>query len=349
MNQPFERRVIEGRVHVRTPAYRRPELLRRALQSLQSQTWSDWVCDVFDDDPQRSGAAVCSALNDERIRYYANAPQRFASRNIDACFDRSNPHGAEFFFVLEDDNYVFDTFIAENIALSRHESVELILRNQVIDYDLTGRGREVSSFGILERTYREGRQAASDIRLGALSGIGVSNGALFWSVRAKSDLEIGIPCNASLQEYLRTLAISDDTYVALTPLAAWASNGEATTRNLGDKAGYLKRELALKRAIQRVRRRIWETTDRLDRRELLAGRKLQASPETIAENFDKALILTATPGARRPVHRVNAILRGLLILIAGRIEPGLEVYIASKPDVSTVSRAPSSTDGPPLR
>lgn len=349
MNPSLERPLTEGRVHVRTPTYRRPELLKRALQSLQSQTWSDWVCDVFDDDPQCSGESVCSGLGDARIHYHANAPQRFASRNIDACFDRSNPHGAEFFFVLEDDNYVFDGFIAENIALSRRESVELILRNQVIDYDLTGKGREVSAFGILERTYREGRQAASDIRLGALSGIGVSNGALFWSVRAKSDLEIGMPCNASLQEYLRTLAISDDAYVALTPLAAWASNGETTTRNLGDRAGYLKRELALKRAIQRVRRRIWETTAPLDRGELLAGRKLQASPETIAENFAKALIFQATPGARPPLHRVNAILRGLLILIAGRIEPGLEAYIASKPDASTVSRAPSSTDGPPLR
>lgn len=349
MNQPSERPIVEGRVHVRTPAYRRPELLRRALQSLQSQTWTDWVCDVFDDDPQRSGEAVCAALKDKRIRYHANAPQRFASLNIDACFDRSNPHGAEFFFVLEDDNYVFDAFIAENIALCRRENVDIILRNQVIDYDLTGKGRDASVFGILERTYREGRQAASDIRLGALSGIGVSNGALFWSVAAKSDLEIGIACNASLQEYLRTLAISDDTYVALTPLAAWASNGEATTRNLGDKAGYLKRELALKRAIQSVRRRIWRTTDRLDRRELLAGRKLQASPEVLAENFAKALIFTATPGARHPMYRVNALLRGLLILIAGRIEPGLDAYIGSKPDVSPVSRAHPLTDGSPPR
>lgn len=73
----------------------------------------------------------------------------------------------------------------------------------MIDYDLTGKGREVSAFGILERTDREGRQAASDIRLGAVSGIGVSDEALFWSVRAKSDLEIGIPYDASLQEYLR--------------------------------------------------------------------------------------------------------------------------------------------------
>lgn len=319
--------VVRGRVHVRTPAYRRPDLLERSLRSLLSQTWTDWVCDVFDDDPDQGASAVCARLADPRIRYSPNTPQKFASKNIDSCFSAKNPHQAEFFFVLEDDNYVFDDFMAENIALCRDEGVEVILRNQVVDYDLTGAGRNVSNFGILESTYRSGRQSAETIRLGAIAGIGVSNGALFWSVRARTRFEIGTPCNASLQEYLRTLAIADDAYVALTPLAAWAANGEQTTRNLGDQAGYLKRELDLKRAIQRLRRRIWRLTGPSARRDLLDGRALAAKPAVVADNLAKALIFAPVAGAKAPIRHPQSIARGLLIALAGRTGVPVARYI----------------------
>ncbi len=322
--------VVRGRVHVRTPAYRRPALLERSLRSLLSQSWTDWVCDVFDDDPDQGARAVCARLADPRIRYSPNTPQRFASKNIDSCFSAENPHHAEFFFVLEDDNYVFDKFIAENIALCRDQAVEVVLRNQVVDYDLTGAGRNVSDFGILESTYRDGRQSAETIRLGAIAGIGVSNGALFWSVRAKTRFEIGSPCNASLQEYLRTLAIADDCYVALTPLAAWAANGEQTTRNLGDRAGYLKRELDLKHAIQQVRRRIWRLTGPSGRRDLLDGRALAAKPAVVAENLAKALILAAVAGAKAPIRHPQSIVRGVVIALAGRTDRSVARYIADR-------------------
>ncbi len=40
-----------GLVHIRTPTYKRPAALKRALQSMIAQTWENWVCDVYDDDP----------------------------------------------------------------------------------------------------------------------------------------------------------------------------------------------------------------------------------------------------------------------------------------------------------
>lgn len=333
MTERRESGVIRGRVHVRTPTYRRPALLERCLRSLQAQTATDWICDVFDDDPNQSGRAVCERLDDARIRYAPNRPQRFASRNIDCCFSDRNPHGAEFFFVLEDDNYVFDTFIAENVALARRENVEVVLRNQVVDYDLTGAGRDISEFGILEGTYREGRQPAETIRLGALAGIGVSNGALFWSVRSRSTLEIATPCNASLQEYLRTLTIADDVYVALTPLAAWAANGEQTTRNLGDRATYLKREFDLKRAIQRIRRRIWRTTGAGGRRDLIEGRALAVPADVVADNLAKALIFAPSHGAAGASRRLRAVLRGFAIALAGRVDAETAAFIDGHPCV----------------
>ena len=324
---PQAQPVVKGRVHVRTPTFRRPQLLERCLRSLLTQTWTDWVCDVFDDDPDEGGRAVCRRLNDPRIHYVPNRPQKFASANIDACFSQANPHGAEYFFVLEDDNYVFDEFMSENIALCRREGVELVLRNQVVDYDLSGNGRDVSSFGILEGAYRPGLQSAQTIRFGALGGIGVSNGALFWSVRAQTDLEIKIPCNASLQEYLRTLVIVDRTFVALEPLAAWAANGPGTNRNLGDRAGYLKRELDLKRAIQRIRRRIWDRAEPSERRALLEGRILATNPADITDNLARALI-PARPGRQTCLGGwATAYLRGLVVRSVGRTDTALDQFI----------------------
>lgn len=323
--------IVTGLVHVRTTAYKRPELLERCLRSLIAQTWPHWVCDVYDDDPDQGARRVCDDLGDARIRYAPNSVQKFASRNIDACFSSHNPHRAEFFFVLEDDNYVFDAFMAENIALCRRHGVEVVLRNQVVDYDLSGRGQQVSAYGVLDAAYREGVQTAETVRLGALPGIGVSNGGVFWSARARTDFEIGFACNASLQEYLRTFAVVDDAYVALEPLAAWASNGEQTTRNLGDRASYLKRELDLKRAVQTLRREIWRTTSPEGRAATLRGERLPARPRILAEALRKALITGRVKGARLPFHRALALtLRGVLIASAGRVDPEVRAFLASR-------------------
>lgn len=323
--------IVSGLVHVRTTAYKRPELLERCLRSLTAQTWADWVCDVYDDDPEQGARLVCDSLGDARIRYTPNRVQKFASRNIDACFTSDNPHRAEFFFVLEDDNYVFDDFMAANIALCRRHGVEVVLRNQVVDYDLSGRGRRMSTFGVLDAVYPEGVQTGETIRLGALPGIGVSNGGVFWSARARTDFEIGFACNASLQEYLRTFAIVDDAYVALEPLAAWASNGEQTMRNHGDRAGYLKRELDLKRAIQTLRREIWRTTSKAGRAALLRGERLPARPSVVAEALRKALIAERVEGARVSLREtVTLTLRGLLIATAGHVDPELRMFLARR-------------------
>ena len=123
-----------GLVHIRTPTYKRPAALRRALQSMIDQTWPLWVCDVFDDDAEESGRAVVESLGDARIRYRANSPQLFASRNIDQCFSALNPHRAEYFCVVEDDNFILPDFCAANIALMQEQGVEIVLRNQLIEH-----------------------------------------------------------------------------------------------------------------------------------------------------------------------------------------------------------------------
>jgi len=48
--------------------YRRPALLPRALNSLLSQTFTDWVCELHNDAPEDDGPSqLLNKINDPRI------------------------------------------------------------------------------------------------------------------------------------------------------------------------------------------------------------------------------------------------------------------------------------------
>ena len=319
-----------GLVHIRTPTYRRPTALRRALQSMIDQTWPHWVCDVFDDDPDQAGRAVVASLGDARIRYSANRPQLFASRNIDQCFSAENPHGAEYFCVVEDDNFILPDFCAANIELAQHQRVEIVLRNQLIEYASGTPQARLGATGVLDELYTEGRYSASDFRLSLLAGIGVSNGGLFWSVRAISPLEIQHACTATLQEYLRTYSIAEPVYVAMTPLAVWAENAEQTTRNAELASGYLRRELDLKRAVQTLRRNVWMQASAEQRARFMTDPRFAAPASTRAIHVGKALIGQALTGHVSTIEAVRLRLRGLMIRLLGRVTPELRRFLVSR-------------------
>lgn len=322
-------------VHIRTPTYKRPVALRRALQSLIDQSWPHWVCDVYDDDPDAGGRAVCAELGDARIRYTHNVPQLFASKNIDHCFTAENPHGADYFCVVEDDNFLLPGFIEENIALCRKEGVAIVLRNQLIEHASGTPQAHLSRNGVLDGLYREGRYEGSEVRMSMLAGIGVSNGGLFWSRRARSALEIQYPCTATLQEYLRTYSIQEPVYVAMTSLAVWAENAEQTTRNAELKAGYLRRELDLKRSVQALRRRVWAEATPAERRAFLTSARFAAPVDERARNVAKALISQPLAGHVPPGDAWRLRLRGVLIRLLGRVTPDFRRFVQSRAQLLT--------------
>jgi len=317
-------------VQVRTPTYKRPDALRRCLESLQQQTWQNWVCDVYDDDPEGSAKTVCEELGDPRIFYNHNRPQRFASCNIDQCFSRDNPRDADYFCVAEDDNFILPGFMEENIALCAREGVTVILRNQFMEYASGTSDARLSDFGILDRRLTEGRYEPDLFRMSLIPGIGVSNGGLFWSRSAKSDLEIGYPCNVTLQEYLRTFTIIDDIYVAMKPLAVWAQNGTQTTRDLGDRASYLRRELNLKRGIQMLQREAWQLAGENRRRAFLDTDRFRHDRRDRAQALVKALIPVRVGDALTWREKLELSARGLLIRTVGTPEDQLANFIASR-------------------
>jgi hypothetical protein len=315
------RELSAGLVHIRTPTYRRPAALRRALESMIAQSWHDWICDVYDDDPAQSGRAVCEALGDARIRYTHNAPQLFASRNIDACFSARNPHGADYFCVVEDDNFILPDFCAENIALCRTHDVEIVLRNQLVELASATKRARLSEYGVLDDLFREGLYEAMQFRLSLLTGIGVSNGGMFWSRKVRSQLEIGYGCTATLQEYLRTYAIAEPVYVAMTPLAVWAENAEQTTRNAELKSSYLRRELDLKRSVQALQRQAWYDASPAQRAGFLTNPLFAASPAVRAGGVIKALLASGGGGHLRAGEALRLFGRGLAIRALGRVTP----------------------------
>lgn len=317
-------------VHFRTPTYKRPEALRRALESMIAQTWPRWICDVYDDDPSEAGRYVVAALGDKRIRYMPNKPQLFASRNIDHCFTAENPHGAEFFCVVEDDNFLMPTFCAANIALARRESVEIVLRNQLIEHASGTLSASVGTTGVLDDLFTDGLFEADEFRLALLAGIGVSNGGLFWSVRARSLLEIQYACTATLQEYLRTYSIVEPVYVAMEPLAVWAENAEQTTRNAELSAGYLRRELDLKRAVQALRQMVWNEISPEQRDGFMHNPRFAAPIDVRAGHVGKALIGQGLAGHVSRLDALRLRARGVMIRALGRLTPDFDQFVASR-------------------
>ena len=122
-------------VHFRTPTYRRPDTLLRTLQSKQGQTVDHWVCDVYDNDPEHSARDVVQSLGDARVRWTPNPEPLPPAANIDRCYTRKNPHDAEWFCSVEDDDYILPTFVQENIELAEMSGARIVLRNQIIELD----------------------------------------------------------------------------------------------------------------------------------------------------------------------------------------------------------------------
>ena len=275
-------------------------------------------------------ASVVLAASDPRITHIQNTKQKFASCNIDQCFTRDNPHCADYFCVVEDDNYILPTFIDDNIRACETEGVEIVFRNQLIEFASGTDRAYLSDFGILDKKLAEGRFYPENFRLSLLADIGVSNGGLFWSRNAQTDLEIGFDCSATLQEYLRTFSIAEPIYVAMEPLAVWAENGERTTRDLGLGAGYLRRELNLKRSIALLQKAAWRRGKREDKSNFLENTLFAYSKEARARGLVKSHIRLNVGTALPFREKIWLFYRGALIRILGRPEAGVKPFILER-------------------
>lgn len=117
------------RVYLST--FRRPQLLSRAVNSLLQQTFSDWVCELHNDDPCDSAPGEFIArIGDKRITVI-NHKENLGAKRIFNLFFKSVSEA--FFSLLEDDNWWEPQFLEKMIDfMSAYPQVQIAWANMRI-------------------------------------------------------------------------------------------------------------------------------------------------------------------------------------------------------------------------
>jgi hypothetical protein len=181
-------------------------MLRRAVKSLQAQTYPHWRAEVFDDSCSSTSRDVIQSIADDRISYVRN-PQKFgAAGNIDQCFSPVRASGGDYGCLLEDDNFWLPDFlslIANHIGKDRGE---LILANQRINEE--GVGLRTPSETTRGEWFSAGNVKPLDLRARLFLMEGLSNGGLVWRLGGETDLRVGSSVQEpGLQEVCRSLLV----------------------------------------------------------------------------------------------------------------------------------------------
>ena len=138
-----------ARVKVYVPTFRRHTMLPRAIRSLQEQTFTDWRCEVHNDDPEDGfPAAHVAGLQDDRIVVVNHSQRLGGAATMNAFYA---PVQEEFVSILEDDNWWEPEFLHEMIsAAAKHQDVTVFWSNMKIwreepDGSFTFTGRTVNA------------------------------------------------------------------------------------------------------------------------------------------------------------------------------------------------------------
>ena len=119
------------KVRVYLLTYRRNHLLPRALKSLLAQTFTDWVCELHNDDPADPFPAKLAAETaDPRITLRQHETNLGANRTFNLVF---GPAAEPYVCLLEDDNWWQPDFLATLVPLAdAHPETGFVWSNQKI-------------------------------------------------------------------------------------------------------------------------------------------------------------------------------------------------------------------------
>jgi glycosyltransferase involved in cell wall biosynthesis len=240
--------MTSGRIcEIRVPTYKRPKLLRRALESLQAQTYTHWQCVVFDDSPDGEAEAVVTHIDDRRVQYRKNPVNLGISENLGICFQTRPIAGGDFACVLEDDNFFLPDCLRQNVAALDRSATAILLRNQCIERNVrNGLFGEISKDTTLSRIFFERTYSPAELLCSIFLGGGISNGSLFWRTECISELQLGSEVkDPVLQEFVRPFLIQEKTFFAEEPLAVWQENALHSFRLFKGRDQRIKRILRL--------------------------------------------------------------------------------------------------------
>lgn len=130
------------RISICVPTYRRPRLLREALESCLRQTLAPYEILVGDDDPEGSAESVVERLRRAQpqipIRYFGRRPRLGQARNVDALFRTA---GGELLALMHDDDlFEPEALAALAPAFADPRVVAAFGKQRIVDAD----GRELA-------------------------------------------------------------------------------------------------------------------------------------------------------------------------------------------------------------
>jgi glycosyltransferase involved in cell wall biosynthesis len=98
------------RFSIITPTYKRPELLKRAVDSVLAQTHTDWELIIINDSPQEESYHDFAAhINDSRIHYHPNRTNSGVNFSRNQALEKISAQSDWVIFLDDDDYFAPDT------------------------------------------------------------------------------------------------------------------------------------------------------------------------------------------------------------------------------------------------
>ena len=228
-------------VRVFVLTYRRPQLLRRAVQSLCAQTFTDWVCELHNDDPADSAPReLVDEIGDSRITLHQHSVNWGATASFNQVFvGGPEPYAS----LLEDDNWWSPDFLSTAIqTLDAHPDASLVWANMHIwreesDRSWTDTGQTIwrhAPGSISPRIFHwpEAIQAFDGLH---------SNGAMVFRPGAFQPMSVPSLTPLSIIEPVRERAARGDLLLLTAPLANFSVTRE--TSRSRDRVRWLQSQL----------------------------------------------------------------------------------------------------------
>lgn len=221
-------------VRVTVVTFRRPHLLKRALESVLAQTHRAWTVEVVNDDPDdHEPSRIVSTLDDSRITILNRERRAGGAVNFNHAF---RPGPEPYAALLEDDNWWEPAFLETMIAaLEAHPRATLITGNERIWEEQAG-GAWIDT----RRTLRPAQDRVREQPLRALDKCGgaiLCNSAVVWRPAAMPSFATPPSMPVDVTEHYRERLIPHPFLLHDLPLVNFAvtlttnrsSNGEDWT------------------------------------------------------------------------------------------------------------------------
>ena len=213
--------------------YRRNNLLPRAIESLINQSYSDWICELHNDDPDDAFPRdLVKRYNDPRILYKKHEKNLGGVRSFNLAFDEITE---DYVSILEDDNWWEVDFLTTMIAeLNNNPNINIAWANMWLSHeDKTGNWtREKTIWPYIEN---ESNKIFITPHPQQVCGCLHSNGAMLLRKNASPYLKIPPSLPFFIIEPVRERGFFGPLLLVTKPLANFAITNETARKETADE------------------------------------------------------------------------------------------------------------------